>query len=1008
MVAISSVLDENTADTANAKRTLETGDKESKRVKVEATEVPNGEPSISLAAEVVYETYESTNDNCVHECVKPANYTSPPVPNGEPAKVYPYTLDAFQATAIECLEKRESVLVAAHTSAGKTTVAEYAIAMAMRDCQRIIYTSPIKALSNQKYRDMSDEFKDVGLMTGDVTINPNATIIIMTTEILRSMLYRGSELVRECAWVVFDEVHYMKDRERGVVWEETIILLPDTVRLVFLSATIPNSKEFAEWICRIKHQPCHVVYTDYRPTPLEHFLFPAGGDSVYLVLDQKGQFREDNFHKAASFLQSSVDSTAMETKKSKRTNKNQGQDLEKLLKMCVENNFAPIIVFSFSRKECETNAVTLKKLDFTTDDEKKLIGEVFGNAILTLSEDDRELPQVTSMLNFLSRGIGIHHGGLLPVLKEVVEILFQENLVKILFATETFSMGINMPAKTVVFTNLRKWDGVEFRLLAPGEYIQMSGRAGRRGKDTRGVTIIMMDEKMEPEACKEMFLGSATRIDSAFHLGYNMLLNLLRMEGGDPDYLMQRSFRQFQRDRSTLAVKEEKEAAENLLSERGDISKVVVDTGTYDYDPVDQTSKYYFAQRQVEHNRITLKNLFRSPQYIVPFFNAGRMVYLVDGEVVWGWSVLINTTAKKNKENKENSENEEHKIWLLDVFVETEPGTFPHDPKPPTGDAREGQILNVPLCFVDNISTVRVNLPKELKSAEARRLFVVQLNAIRKHDNFVDGLPELDLVKQMKLPKNTVNKLQRSIQELESEITDNPINTHLMKDEYLAAFQEKMNLTKKLEDLEKLVVDHQSVVMADDLRAMRRVLRKLEFVDKEGIVQVKGRMACDLSSSDELLVAEIVFQNVFDGLAGDHIVALLSCLVFDERSNVEANLDPVLQAAFERIQEVARNVGKVMKESKLPVDVDEYVQKLKPQMIDVVMSWLSGNKFVEIMGSCDLYEGSIVRVMRRLEELVSELAKAAKNIGNSELEGKLTESRHKLKRGIIFAASLYL
>merc|ERR550514_1765181 len=229
---------------------------------------------------------------------------------GPPAKVFEYKLDGFQARANECVERGESVMVSAHTSAGKTTVAEYAIAKALRDNQRIIYTSPIKALSNQKYRDLADDFKDVGLMTGDVTINPNATVMIMTTEILRSMLYRGSDVAREMAWVVFDEIHYMRDRDRGVVWEESIILLPDSVRLVFLSATIPNAREFAEWICRIKHQPCNVVYTDYRPVPLQHYMFPAGSEGVYLVCDEKSQFKEENFQRAIAAIGASLDEQA--------------------------------------------------------------------------------------------------------------------------------------------------------------------------------------------------------------------------------------------------------------------------------------------------------------------------------------------------------------------------------------------------------------------------------------------------------------------------------------------------------------------------------------------------------------------------------------------------------------------------------------------------------------------------------------------------------------------------
>jgi ATP-dependent RNA helicase DOB1 len=273
----------------------------------------------NVAADIFYEKLDTPG--CIHECARPAEETHDVASrrkdiSGIPrAKKYEFKLDPFQQEATACLERNESVLVAAHTSAGKTVVAEYAIAMALRDKQRIIYTSPIKALSNQKYRDLQDEFKDVGLMTGDVTINPNATVMIMTTEILRSMLYRGSEVCREMAWVVFDEVHYMRDRDRGVVWEETIILLPDSVRLVFLSATIPNSREFAEWICRIKHQPCHVIYTDRRPVPLQHYLFPAGGDGVYMVVDEKGHFREDNFHRALTALQATSDAQATDTKK---------------------------------------------------------------------------------------------------------------------------------------------------------------------------------------------------------------------------------------------------------------------------------------------------------------------------------------------------------------------------------------------------------------------------------------------------------------------------------------------------------------------------------------------------------------------------------------------------------------------------------------------------------------------------------------------------------------------
>ena len=209
-------------------------------------------------------------------------------------------------------------------------------------------------------------------------------------------------------------------------------------------------------------------------------------------------------------------------------------------------NYNPVIVFAFSKRECEGLALTMSKIELNNQDEQDLVTSIFNNAIENLAPADRELPQISNLIPLLRRGIGIHHGGLLPILKEVIEILFQEGLIKVLFATETFSIGLNMPAKTVVFTAARKFDGREFRNLSSGEYIQMSGRAGRRGLDDRGVVIMMCDSKIEPAAAKEMIKGEADRLDSAFYLGYNMVLNLMKVEGISPEYMLERCFFQFQ------------------------------------------------------------------------------------------------------------------------------------------------------------------------------------------------------------------------------------------------------------------------------------------------------------------------------------------------------------------------------------------------------------------------------------------------------------------------------
>jgi len=747
--------------------------------------------------------------------------------------------------------------------------------------------------------------------------------------------------------------------------------------------------------------------------PLQHYLFPIGGEGVYMVVDEKGQFREENFHKAVTALQKTVDAVGVESKKAvKKRGKSNAADLEKIVRMCNERGYLPVIVFSFSRKECESNAVALKKLDVTDDDEKKLIDEVFSNAIMTLSDEDRELPQVQSMLPLLRRGLGIHHGGLLPILKEVVEILFQESLIKVLFSTETFAMGINMPAKTVVFTNTRKWDGQEYRILNSGEYIQMAGRAGRRGKDDRGLTIIMFDEKVEPETAKNMFLGASTKITSAFHLGYNMLINLLRLEGANPDYMIQRSFHQFQKDRDALAVQDQKRDVEVELTKVEDLRAAVKDVTKYEFNLDEAIADHYYLTKERDRKQEDLRQIVIAPDNIARFLNPGRLVYMKDGDVDWGWAILIAAGRRNVATQAEDPEGESaDSQWVLDVFVPCEPGSMEKQrPVPPTGPKSEGQILPMPLKLVWKISNIRSHMPDgNPKTDEVRRTLLKTLSTIKNHKRFkTTGLPELNPVSDMHITGENLDAALAGIADLDGKLAQSPLHGNAKVAAYMSTFERKVKMQTKVQELEKQISKSQFMVMTDDLRGMRRVLRRLEFIDKDGVVQLKGRMACELTSADEVLMTEIVFQNVFADMQANHIIALCSCLVFDEKSEDPITSNPELQRAFETIRGIARNVGEVMIECKMPLELDEYVGKVKPQLMDVVLAWLEGKRFHEIMNSCNLYEGSVVRVIRRLEELVRELATAAKTIGNQELERKLTEGRTRLKRGIIFAASLYL
>ncbi|KAL3309266.1 Exosome RNA helicase MTR4 [Cichlidogyrus casuarinus] len=281
-----------------------------KKAALSSSDVESRIKEINLPRMKIYQIL--SNEKCSHQVAVPPDveYTPLKLNEKEPAKTFPFNLDPFQQQAIHCIDNSQSVLVSAHTSAGKTVVAEYAISLCLRASQRVIYTTPIKALSNQKFREFLEQYPEVGLLTGDATINPNANILIMTTEILQTMLYRfvavfsGAQILREVGWVIFDEIHYMRDPERGVVWEEAIILLPPAVRTVYLSATISNARQFAEWVAFLHKQPCHVVSSSARPVPLRHYLFPSTSDGVYLVLDD-GKFLENNFKKAIKSINES-------------------------------------------------------------------------------------------------------------------------------------------------------------------------------------------------------------------------------------------------------------------------------------------------------------------------------------------------------------------------------------------------------------------------------------------------------------------------------------------------------------------------------------------------------------------------------------------------------------------------------------------------------------------------------------------------------------------------------
>ena len=874
----------------------------------------------------------------------------------KPAREWPFKLDPFQEVAIASIERNESVLVSAHTSAGKTVVAEYAIAQCLKNNQRIIYTSPIKALSNQKYREFNTEFGDVGLMTGDVTINPTATCLVMTTEILRSMLYRGSEVMREVAWVVFDEVHYMRDKCRGVVWEETIILLPDKVRYVFLSATIPNAMQFAEWITKTHNQPCHVVYTDFRPTPLQHYLFPQGADGIHLVVDESGVFREENFNKAMATISEKAGddgSNPMAKRKGKgkdkKTNKG-GQrdgptDIYKIVKMIMMKSYNPVIVFSFSKRDCENYALQMSQLAFNDDTEKQMVAKVFESAIEMLTEEDKQLPQIQHILPLLRRGIGIHHSGLLPILKETIEILFQEGLIKVLFATETFSIGLNMPAKTVVFTSVRKFDGFTQRWVTPSEFIQMSGRAGRRGIDERGIVIMMVDEMLEPSVAKNIVRGEQDKLNSAFYLGYNMILNLIRVEGIDPEFMLERCFFQFQNAASVAGLQKQLEEMEEKR-----LDMVIDNEGAI--------KEYYEIRQWLDTLAKEMKAVVTDPQYLAKFLQSGRTVRIKYNDHEFGWGAVVDYGKEPPAKNQKPEHIPRGKSLRVDVILAVAgdatlpaPGGRPHDlpsnlRPPQPGETSRMEVLSFYNSAIDSLGHVRIFLPPNLRTTEQRNLVRKTLEETARR--FHNGIAILDPVENMGIRDAKFLNIIRKIEALEHRLVKHRLHKHDQLAVLYNQYAEKVKMIAKAKEMRGKIADALSILQLDELKNRKRVLRRLGFVNETDVVQLKARVACEISTGDELVLSELLFDGFFNELTPEQCAAALSCFICEEKANDPPQLKDELAKPFRQIQAKARQVAKVSTESKVLVDEEQYLSTFKCELMEVVYAWTHGATFAAI------------------------------------------------------------
>lgn len=995
---------------------------------------------------------------------------------------FPFELDLFQKEAIYYLEKGDSVFVAAHTSAGKTVVAEYAFALATKHCTRAVYTAPIKTISNQKYRDFCGKF-DVGLLTGDVSLRPEASCLIMTTEILRSMLYRGADIIRDIEWVIFDEVHYVNDVERGVVWEEVIIMLPRHINFVLLSATVPNTIEFASWIGRTKKKQIRVTGTTKRPVPLEHCLFYSG--ELYKVCENESfisqglKAAKDAYKKKSSGTLTSGSSgysgssagndkaraQKRESSHQSKQHKHSGSrsmvgnysgaawgnqssivgqnsgfrrseaSLWKLLiNKLSKKSLLPVVIFCFSKNRCDRSADNMTGTDLTTSSEKSEIRVFCDKAFSRLKGSDRNLPQIVRVQSLLHRGLGVHHAGLLPIVKEVVEMLFCRGLVKVLFSTETFAMGVNAPARTVAFDSLRKFDGKEFRQLLPGEYTQMAGRAGRRGLDKTGTVIIVChDEVPEERDLKHVIVGSPTRLESQFRLTYIMILHLLRVEELKVEEMLKRSFAEFHAqkklpEQQQLLMRKLAQPTKSIECIKGEPAieeyyNLYAEAETYSSQILEAVMQSPSRQQYLNPGRVVVVKsdsgkdhllgvVVKAPSsnsklYIVlvlkperPSVTATPSSHISEGKKDPDFQVLIPKSQRGVDDDYYSSVTSRKGSGVINIKL-------PHYGMAAGTSYEVRSVDNREFVFICNckIKVNQVGLLEDV-STGAYSSAVQELLKLKSENN---KYPQsLDPVRDLKLKDAAVVQTYYKLNSLLQKMAQNKCHGCVKLEEHIKLAKELKLHQEEVNALQFQMSD-EALQQMPDFQGRIDVLKEIGCVDEDLVVQIKGRVACEMNSGEELICTECLFDNQMDDLEPEEAVAIMSAFVFQQKNASEPSLTPKLSQAKQRLYDTAVRLGQLQAQFNIQIDPEDYVKEnLKFGLVEVVYEWAKGTPFADICELTDVPEGLIVRTIVRLDETCREFRNAASIMGNSALQKKMEAASNSIKRDIVFAASLYV
>ena len=905
--------------------------------------------------------------------------------------LYDFALDDFQIEACQALEAGQGVLVAAPTGSGKTIVGEFAVHLALSQGRKCFYTTPIKALSNQKYTDLVRRYGEarVGLLTGDNSVNSEAPVVVMTTEVLRNMLYASSSSLTNLGYVVMDEVHYLSDRFRGAVWEEVIIHLPESVSLVSLSATVSNAEEFGDWLDTVRGDT-RVIVSEHRPVPLwQHVL---AGRRLYDLFAESEQKREVNpdllrmarLENTRSWgardrnrnVRDRRRAAEREREKRQRNRLYTPSRVEVIDRLDAEG-LLPAITFIFSRAGCEAAVQQCLTAGLRLNDApaRARVREIVERRTSAIPDEDLHVLGYFEWLEGLERGIAAHHAGMLPRFKEIVEELFVEGLVKAVFATETLALGINMPARSVVLEKLVKWNGEQHADITPGEYTQLTGRAGRRGIDVEGHAVVLWQRGMDPAALAGLAGARTYPLRSSFKPSYNMAVNLVAQFGRRRSReLLETSFAQFQADRSVVGISRQVQRNESGLE--GYREAMTCHLGDFEeYAGLRQKLR----ERETELARQGVAQRRAAASDALERLRPGDIIHVPSGKFA-GLALVLDPGTPDGHSGGHR-------------------GLDHHDGPRPLVLTVQRQVKRLgAMDFPVPVEALgRMRIPKSFnqRSPQSRRDLA---SALRTRAGHVE--PRRHRRERAQAADD------QEIARLRREIRAHPCHGCESREDHARWAERYHRLRRDTQQLERRITGRTNTI-ARTFDEVSALLTELDYLRGDEVTE-HGRRLARLYGELDLLASECLRDGVWEGLSPPELAACVSALVYEARSADDAPAPDVPGGRTRQaLGDMVRIWGRLdALEERHRISTVTGVGQREPDLGFAwpVYRWAQGQGLDEVLRQAEMPAGDFVRWCKQVIDVLGQLSAAAPE--GSGVGRTARQAVDQLLRGVVAYSSL--